>query len=180
MTIAQAWSIRLSALTIIVLIPGIVYLGAWREPTREAQNAVAGSKTSDLSEQEEEDIEWNQLCGKLLAQSIVQWKDQPEPKFAITPVPDSPRRLVLSAERKGKTAERHGLLRLEWDQRTTRRIELLEVSDERHVVIKTEAFVELKAPLGGWRLEKLDFHHAHLVGQWITGKRPNTCQPMFK
>lgn len=180
MTIAQAWSIRLSALTIIVLIPGIVYLGAWREPTREAQNAVAGSKTSDLREQEEEDIEWNQLCGKLLAQSIVEWKDQPEPKFAISPVPDSPRRLVLSAEREGKTADRHGLLRLEWDQRATRRIELLEVSDEMYVVIKTEAFVELKAPLGDWRLEKLDFQYAHLIGQWITGKRPNTCNPMFK
>lgn len=180
MTIAQAWSIRLSALTIIVLIPGIVYLGAWREPTREAQNAVAGSKTSDLREQEEEDIEWNQLCGKLLAQSIVEWKDQPEPKFAISPVPDSPRRLVLSAEREGKTADRHGLLRLEWDQRATRRIELLELSDEMYVVIKTEAFVELKAPLGDWRLEKLDFQYAHLIGQWITGKRPNTCNPMFK
>lgn len=180
MTIAQAWSIRLSALAIIVLVPGIVYLGAWGEPTREAQNAVAGSKTSDLSEQEEEDIEWNQLCGKLLAQSIVEWKDQPEPKFAITPVADSPRRLVLSAEHEGKTAERHGLLRLEWDQRTTRRVELLEVSAERHVVIKAEAFVELKAPLGDWRLENLDFQHAHLVGQWITGKRPNTCEPVFK
>ena len=178
--IAEAWSIRLSALAIIVLIPGIVYLGAWDEPTREAQDVVAGSKSGNLSEQEEEDIEWNQLCGKLLAQSMVEWKDQPEPKFAIIPVPDSPRRLVLSAEHEGKTASRHGLLRLEWDQRATRRIELLEVSDERHVVIKTEAFVELKAPLGDWRLEKLDFQHAYLVGQWITGKRPNTCEPVFK
>ena len=169
----QAWSVRLSALAFIVLLPSIAGFGACGEPTGEPQNEGAGSKSSNLSEQEEADIKWNQLCEMVLPQGNGMgdqgWSSELIPENGH----DSPRKLVLSLNQERTTSTAHGLLRRQWKQRTIRRIELVEVSNERHVVIKTEAFVALKAPIGAWHRKERDFQLPHLLGQEITGKPPD-------
>ena len=174
---AQAWIIRLSALTIIVLIVGTFYLGAQGEPAQDglapAASSNSPSESRPVDEHEVVEIRWNQLLNDLETEFAVDGEAQS--KLGIDRVPDGPRKSVLSIASLGKTAERHGLLRLPWDQRKTRRIELFEVGNERYLVVKDEEYVEVKAPFGEWYLEKEQPMHSvltSLVGQVITGKIP--------
>lgn len=177
MTSAQDWTIRLSALTIIVLIAATVYLGAQDEPTQEPQSTVASSTPHlayrNLSEEEDMEIEWDQLLVEMKTELEVNGKAQAEP--TIDRVFEGPRKSVISIESLGKTVAKHGLLRLPWDQRTTRRIELFELSNEKYLVVQAEEFVEVKAPYGDWYLEKEQsrrFVQTPVVGQVITGNLP--------
>ena len=154
-----------------------MYLGAQEEPTRKTQAAVGSSiphsANSGPSEQEDAEIGWTQLRAELETELIVGGNAQATLK--INRVPDGSRKSVLSVEVLGKTVTKHGLLRLSWDQRTTRRIELFELSNERHLVIKTEEYVDVKAPYGDWRLQNEQsrgYVRRPIVGQVITGRIP--------
>lgn len=177
MTSAQDWRIRPSALTIIVLVTGGMYLGAQEKPTRKTEAAVGSSIPHSAnrgpSEQEDAEIGWTQLRAELETEFIVGRNAQATLK--INRVPDGLRKSVLSVKVLGKTVAKHGLLRLPWDQRTTRRIELFELSNERYLVIKAEEYVEVKAPYGDWRLQNeqsRDYVRRPIVGQVITGRIP--------
>lgn len=173
----QNWVVRLSVLTIIVLVVGTFYLGAQGEPAQDGRAPVASSNPTSESRYVDErqvvEIGWNQLLNDLEAELAVDGEAQS--KLGIDRVPDGPRKSVLSATSLGKTAELHGLLRLPWDQRKTRRIELFELGNERYLVVKDEEYVEVKAPFGEWYLENEQPMHSvlgSLVGQVITGKLP--------
>ena len=57
---------------------------------------------------------------------------------------------VVSITSKGKTSERHGLLRLNWDQRQHANLTVV-VSRDHYYVSAVDGFSELKAPLGQWQ-----------------------------
>ena len=177
MTSPQDWRIRPSALTIIILVTATMYLGAQEEHARKTQAAVGSSiphsANRSPSEQEDAEIGWTQLRAELETELIVGGNAQATLK--ISRVPDGPRKSVLSVEVLGKTVAKHGLLRLSWDQRTTRRIELFELSTERYLVVKAEEYVEVKAPYGDWRLQNeqsRDYVRTPIAGQVITGRIP--------
>ena len=56
----------------------------------------------------------------------------------------------------GKTIDRHGLLRLKWDQRQVVTFRILETNGENneYLLSDVEGYVELKAPWGAWHLER--------------------------
>ena len=56
----------------------------------------------------------------------------------------------------GKTLDRHGLLRLKWDQRQVVSFRILETNGENneYLLSDVEGYVELKAPWGAWHLER--------------------------
>ena len=177
MTSPQDWRIRPSALTIIILVTAAMYLGAQEEHARKTQAAVGSSIPHSAnrrpSEQEDAEIGWTQLRAELETELLVGGNAQATLK--INRVPDGSRKSVLSVEVLGKTVAKHGLLRLSWDQRTTRRIELFELSTERYLVVKAEEYVEVKAPYGDWRLQNeqsRDYVRTPIAGQVITGRIP--------
>ena len=177
MTSIQAWSIRLLALTIIVLIAGAVNLGAQGEPTRETQATVGGSpphpQNRYLSKQEYPEIGWTQLVAKLKTE--FKGREESQPTLTTNRVPDGARKSVLFVKVLGKTATKHGLLGTPWDQRTTRRIELFELGNERYLVVQAKEQVEVRAPYGNWHLEEEQFTRfiqTPAAGQVITGNLP--------
>lgn len=169
---ARAWRMRRIALAVIALIAGTGHLGAQDRTTHDRRTTVSSSSPHSPIrthfQLEFESISWDQLLKDMKAELKVNEPD-------IDRVHDGPRRSVLSIVCLGKTEEKHGLLRLAWDQRKIRRIELFEVGENTYLVVRAEEYVEVKARLGEWRLdEELSggWIQSPSVGQVITGEFP--------
>ena len=80
-------------------------------------------------------------------------EDEPSP---LPSVSDELPMVSVYMERNTKTSERHGLLRLQWDQRETVNVDLLEIDPNLYVVVGVSGSSSLKAPLGDWRVEHED------------------------
>ena len=163
---------RLRVLTVVAPIIGILHLGAQDNTTHDRRKTGTRSSSHSAirthSQHEFEVIRWPKLLKDMKAELNV---DDPK----IDRVVDGRRKSILSIACLGKTEKRYGIRGIPWAQRRTRKIELFEVGDNRYLVVKVEEYVEVKAPLGDWHLERESsrrFVQSPSVGQVIIGKFP--------
>lgn len=169
---ARAWRMRRTALTVIALIAGTGHLDAQDRTTHDRRTTVSSGSPHPAArtyfQHKFEAINWDDLLNDMKAELRVN-----EPDIGLAH--DGPKRSILSIACLRKTEEKYGLLRLAWDQRKVRRIELFEVGENKHLVVRVEEYVEIKAPYGDWSLDKklsIGWIQSPSVGQIITGKFP--------
>lgn len=163
---------RRTTLAGVALIVGTWCLGAQDQTTHDRRTTVSSSSPHSVIrthfQLEFESISWDKLLEAMKAELKVNEPD-------INRVHDGPRMSILSIVCLGKTEEKHGIMRVTWDQRKTRRIELFEVGKNMYLVVRAEEYVEVKAPLGEWILEEelsRGWIQSPSVGQVITGEFP--------
>lgn len=158
--IVHTWRMEISALTMFMLITSASHLRA-QVDTAEAKS-VAKCVSSELT--------WNCLERTLVAElkaGVAEAEDMHKIRYEDA----GPLMGVVYLECLGKTDEKHGLKRIQWDKRKTWTIGLLK-EDGKYKIVNAKESVEWRAPAGDWRVQdRLSGHIApSSIGKVFTGK----------